>query len=803
MSTLSGPGGPVGLSVLGLGALLGLGGAARRGGMGRRRPRCRRDPLPLAGVSARGTPVRGSTLTRRAMFDRFSTQAMRAILLASQEAKALGHGHVGTEMILVGIVAEGADAGAVVLRKLGVDAAAAHTALEDFVGRGPGATTPELPFTTGAKQVLEDAVEGARREVRPVVTTRHLLQAMLGQEEAAGARLLGQLLGCRSCEEVCDRVLPMLAQKAADQYCGARQRESRKHAKSSPSSSPSGQPRDSDLETTMKYAQDLTALAAEGRLEPLIGREQQLERTVRILGRRLKNNPVFVGEPGVGKTSIAHGLAERIARGKVPPNLLGKRVLQLDLAQVLAGARYRGDFEERLRTIVREVTASNRQVILVIDEIHSLVGAGGADGSGLDAANLLKPALARGELQCMGATTLDEYRQYIERDAALERRFQPVLVPEPSEQESERILAGLAQRYERHHQLRYMPEALRAAVQLASRYISDRYFPDKAIDVMDEAGSRVRQQCAQAGQSAECLALEGELEEARLKKNEAVAASEFREAQRLKAREVELRARLEALRQAPGAGDPRRAIVEEVRALQLRVQEAVAAERFDEAARLKARTLEVKSRFPVASRDAAGGIPELQEVRVTEADVAAVVAAWTGIAVEQVSADESARLMRLEEVLRESVIGQDQAVRAVASSLHRARVGLRDPKRPIASFMFSGPTGVGKTQLCKTLSSTFFGSEEAMIRLGMSEFMEKHTVSKLVGAPPGYVGYSEGSALTETVRRKPYSLMLFDEVEKAHPDVFNMLLQLLDDGRLTDSRVGRSQARIVPCRLDR
>ncbi|CAE6969998.1 CLPC1 [Symbiodinium natans] len=540
------------------------------------------------------------------------------------------------------------------------------------------------------------------------------------------------------------------------------------------------------LTETLRFAEDLTAAAEEGHLDPLVGREAQLERTIRILGRRSKNNPVFVGEAGVGKTSIACGLAQRIVQGRVPPTLRNKRVLSLDLALLLAGTRYRGDFEERLRAVVKEVSESNRRVILVIDEVHTLVGAGssGGEGGGMDAANLLKPALARGQLQCIGATTLDEYRQYIEKDPALERRFQPVLVPEPTEDETEQILLGLAPKYERHHQLRYEPESIRAAVRLAAQYINDRFLPDKAIDVMDEAGAKVRQQLFLEAEREEEMAerrkLEEEMEAVREQKAVAVSKEEFQEAQRLKNRQEEIELRLRAFLEKPVscAAPTKGADVEEkLRLLRARVEEAVAAERFDEASELKAK-----------EREVLGWSKGTEAAWVTETDVAQVVAGWTGIAVEQVSATESARLMKLEQELAKSVVGQAEAVSSASRALRRARAGLRNPSRPIAALMFCGPTGVGKTALCKTLASCFFGSEDSMIRLDMSEFMEKHTVSKLIGAPPGYVGYGEGGTLTESVRRRPYSLVLFDEVEKAHPDVFNTLLQLLDDGRLTDSK---------------
>jgi ATP-dependent Clp protease ATP-binding subunit ClpC len=535
-------------------------------------------------------------------------------------------------------------------------------------------------------------------------------------------------------------------------------------------------------------------MARAGKMDPLIGREEELKRTIRILGRRSKNNPVLVGEPGVGKTAIAEGLAQRIASGRVPSTLKDKRVVQLDLALLLAGTRYRGDFEERLRAVVQEVSDSNRRVILVIDEVHTLVGAGGSggEGGGIDAANLLKPALARGELQCIGATTLDEYRRYIEKDPALERRFQPVNVPEPTQEESVLILEGLASKYERHHQLRYTQEALAAAVKLASQYIADRFLPDKAIDVMDEAGSKVRQQLYQEaadGQAAaELWAARQELESVRSQKKAAVTSERYDEAQQLKSREMELNERMSYLQHthsggnAPGAQE----LLEELRGLKGQMQQLVDAECFGEAHELKSREKDIMKRL--SSIEGLDSASALLDRLVTPEDMAEVVATWTGIAVETVGASESRKLMGLEDSLHKAIVGQHEAVCAVSRALRRARAGLRNPDKPIASFIFCGPTGVGKTHVCKTLASTFFGSADSMIRLDMSEFMEKHTVSKLIGAPPGYVGYNDGGTMTEAVRRQPYSLVLFDEVEKAHPDVFNIMLQLLDDGRLTDSQ---------------
>jgi len=689
-------------------------------------------------------------------------------------------------MLVVGIIAEAVGKGYQALDSLGATLTAAQDKLEAIVGRGSGGKAIEIPFTQGAKRVLEDAIEVAREDSCAQVDTGHLLRALLKQGDSVGMKLLGQLIDSQSADATKQRILHALAAEESPS----------KGAESSPQASPGSSTswgavnnvsEEIKLTETLKYAEDLTQAALDGKLDPLIGRQAQLDRTIRILGRRSKNNPIFIGEAGVGKTSIAHGLAQRIAQGRVPPTLRDKKVVQLDLALLLAGTRYRGDFEERLKSVIKEVMDSNRRVILVIDEVHTLVGAGssGGEGGGMDAANLLKPALARGELQCIGATTLDEYRQYIEKDPALERRFQPVHVPEPTEEEAEQILLGLSPRYERHHQLRYTPAAIKAAVKLASQYIADRFLPDKAIDVMDEAGAKVRQQLFQQAESAEALAtrqaLSTELEAVRRQKKQAVAAEQYQEAQTFKQREQELDSRIRGL-------DSSDAIKEglaqnaELQGLRAKILEAVAAERFEEACRLK----ELEKELCLRIGSAAACAP--QEVCVTEHDVAQVVAGWTGVAVEQVSASESARLMRLESILATSVIGQKEAVSSVSRALRRARAGLRSPTRPIAALMFSGPTGVGKTELCKTLANTFFGTQDSIIRLDMSEFMEKHTISKLIGAPPGYVGFGDGGTLTEAVRRKPYSLVLFDEVEKAHPDVFNVLLQLLDDGRLTDSK---------------
>eukprot|EP00475_Leptophrys_vorax_P031498 TRINITY_DN4770_c0_g1_i1.p1 TRINITY_DN4770_c0_g1~~TRINITY_DN4770_c0_g1_i1.p1 ORF type:complete len:750 (+),score=102.90 TRINITY_DN4770_c0_g1_i1:220-2250(+) len=492
------------------------------------------------------------------------------------------------------------------------------------------------------------------------------------------------------------------------------------------------------MPTLEEYGTNLTKLAEEGKLDPVVGRAAQIERVTQILGRRTKNNPCLVGEPGVGKTAIAEGLAQRIASGDVPETLEGKKVVTLDMGLLVAGTKYRGEFEERLKKLMDEIKQAD-DIVLFIDEVHTLIGAGAAEGA-IDAANILKPAMARGELQVIGATTLDEYRKHIEKDPALERRFQPVQVPEPTVEETVLILRGLRERYEIHHKLRYTDEALEAAAQLSYQYISDRFLPDKAIDLIDEAGSRVRLQNAQLPDEAK--ELDKQLRQVTKDKNESVRNQDFEKAGELRDQEMELKAQISAITEK--AKEQNKAEVE-------------------------------------AAGGAGGPV-------VTEADIQHIVSSWTGVPVEKVSSDESSRLLQMEGTLHKRVIGQDEAVKAISRAIRRARVGLKNPNRPIASFIFSGPTGVGKSELAKSLAAYYFGSEEAMVRLDMSEFMERHTVSKLIGSPPGYVGYSEGGQLTEAVRRRPYTVVLFDEIEKAHPDVFNMMLQILEDGRLTDSK---------------
>ena len=639
------------------------------------------------------------------MFEHFTSEAIRVIMLAQEEARRLGHNFVGTEQILLGLMGEGTGVAAKVLAELGVTLKEARREVEKIIGRGSGFVPPEIPFTPKVKSLFEQSFREAHSLGHNYINTEHLLLGLTEAGEGVAAKVL-QNLGV-DLPVIRSAVMSRLGEDTAV-VAGGR----------------SSSQRNQNL-SIEEFGRNLTTLAQEGRLDPVVGRQQEIERTVQILGRRTKNNPVLIGEPGVGKTAIAEGLAQRIINQDVPEILLDKQVISLDMGSVVAGTRFRGDFEERLKKIMEEVrTAGN--IILVIDEIHTLVGAGGTEG-GLDAANILKPALARGELQCIGATTLDEYRQYIERDAALERRFQPILVGEPSVAETIDILYGLRGAYEQHHRVNITDEAVVAAAELADRYISDRFLPDKAIDLIDEAGSRVRLRHSHIAKNKE---LKRELTTATKAKSEAIRTQDFSKAGKLRIQELSLQARLD---------------LEEN-------QETINA--------------------PL----------------VNEEDIAQIVASWTGVPVNKLTESESELLLHLEDTLHTRLIGQEQAVTSVSRAIRRARVGLKSPNRPIASFIFSGPTGVGKTELAKALAAYFFGSEESMVRLDMSEYMESHNVSKLIGSPPGYVGYDEGGQLTEAVRRKPYTVLLFDEIEKAHPDVFNMLLQILDDGHLTDAK---------------
>ncbi|GAB4457729.1 MAG: ATP-dependent Clp protease ATP-binding subunit [Elainellaceae cyanobacterium] len=644
------------------------------------------------------------------MFERFTEKAIKVIMLAQEEARRLGHNFVGTEQILLGLIGEGTGVAAKVLKSMGVNLKDARIEVEKIIGRGSGFVAVEIPFTPRAKRVLELSLEEARQLGHNYIGTEHLLLGLIREGEGVAARVL-ENLGV-DLSKVRTQVIRMLGETAEV--------------------TPGGSQGRTKTPTLDEFGSNLTQMAGEGKLDPVVGRQKEIERVIQILGRRTKNNPVLIGEPGVGKTAIAEGLAQRISSGDVPDILEEKRVVTLDIGLLVAGTKYRGEFEERLKKIMDEIRQAGN-VILVIDEVHTLIGAGAAEGA-IDAANILKPALARGELQCIGATTLDEYRKHIERDAALERRFQPVMVGEPSVIDTIEILRGLRDRYEQHHKLKISDAALEAAAKLSDRYISDRFLPDKAIDLIDEAGSRVRLFHSQMPPAAK--ELDKELRQVQKEKDDAVRNQDFERAGELRDREMELRAEIRAIVQSKQS-------------------------------------------------ETTGG--EDSPV-VTEEDIAQIVAAWTGVPVNKLTETESEKLLHMEDTLHNRLIGQDEAVKAVSRAIRRARVGLKNPNRPIASFIFSGPTGVGKTELTKALAAYFFGSEDAMIRLDMSEYMERHTVSKLIGSPPGYVGYNEGGQLTEAVRRRPYTVVLFDEIEKAHPDVFNMLLQILEDGRLTDAK---------------
>ncbi|MGB7565884.1 MAG: ATP-dependent Clp protease ATP-binding subunit [Prochlorococcaceae cyanobacterium] len=682
------------------------------------------------------------------MFERFTEKAIKVIMLAQEEARRLGHNFVGTEQILLGLIGEGTGVAAKVLKSMGVNLKDARVEVEKIIGRGSGFVAVEIPFTPRAKRVLELSLEEARQLGHNYIGTEHLLLGLIREGEGVAARVL-ENLGV-DLAKVRTQVIRMLGETAEVTSGGGGGKGSTK------------------TPTLDEFGSNLTQLAADAKLDPVVGRHNEIDRVIQILGRRTKNNPVLIGEPGVGKTAIAEGLAQRIHLGEVPDILEDKRVLTLDIGLLVAGTKYRGEFEERLKKIMEEIRSAGN-VILVIDEVHTLIGAGAAEGA-IDAANILKPALARGELQCIGATTLDEYRKHIERDAALERRFQPVMVGEPTVADTIEILRGLRERYEQHHRLKISDEAVVAAATLGDRYISDRFLPDKAIDLIDEAGSRVRLLNSKLPPAAK--ELDKQLRAVQKQKETSVREQDYIKAGELRDKEVELREQIRSILQARRDEEP------SASAAPLSEGDATAT------ITAAAPAGDAGSAFGGASIDSDGDrIPV-----VTEEDIAHIVASWTGVPVQKLTESESVKLLNMEETLHQRLIGQDEAVKAVSKAIRRARVGLKNPNRPIASFIFSGPTGVGKTELTKALAAYFFGSEESMIRLDMSEFMERHTVSKLIGSPPGYVGFNEGGQLTEAVRRRPYTVVLFDEIEKAHPDVFNLLLQLLEDGRLTDSK---------------
>jgi ATP-dependent Clp protease ATP-binding subunit ClpC len=636
--------------------------------------------------------------------DRFTKRARRVLTVAGDEARKLNHRFIGTEHILLGLVAEEGGVAMRVLRELNISAEQVRSAVERTVGRGTRPTFTQPTLTPRTKRVIELAVDEARRRGQHYIGTEHLLLGLVREGEGVAVDVLRRLgAPPEAIQDQVDRIL-----------------------KEAPVQAGKGRPA-SNTPTVDQLGTDLTALAESGKLDPVIGRRNEIERVIQILARRTKNNPALIGDPGVGKTAIVEGLAQRIVSGDVPEPLLDKRVLQLDIGSLVAGTIYRGQFEERLKKVIDEIKGS--ESILFIDELHMLVGAGSA-GSSVDAANILKPALSRGEVQCIGATTMDEYRKHIEGDAALERRFQPVFVDEPTVEETVDILRGVKALYERHHRLAISDEALQAAATLSARYITDRYLPDKAIDVIDEAASRVRMY--KMPESSSLKDTFSQIKSVQREKDEAIDAQKWAEATALRDRERELKSQLE----------------------QLRVD-------WD-------------------SSSAA--------VSVSANDVAEIVSMWTGVPLMQLETEESERLLHMEEQLHQRIVGQDEAIRAISRAVRRARAGLKDPGRPISSLLFLGPTGVGKTELAKALASFMFGSEDALLQLDMSEFMERHTVSRLVGAPPGYVGYEDAGQLTETVRRRPFTVVCFDEVEKAHPEAVNMLLQIMEDGHLSDAK---------------
>jgi ATP-dependent Clp protease ATP-binding subunit ClpC len=642
------------------------------------------------------------------MFERFTERARKVVYLAQQEAARLGHNVVGTEHLLLGLVAEGEGVAAKALESLDINLDRIRSEVEKIIGSGETNPFGEIPFTPRAKRVLELAVDEGRQMGHNYVGTEHILLGLIREGEGVAAQVLKNLGA--DLEKVRKEVINLLGGGAGGFNGG--------HMKGT-----------SKTTTLNQFGRDLTELARVGKLDPVIGRENEIERVIQVLSRRTKNNPVLIGEPGVGKTAIAEGLAQKIIKGDIPEVLQNKRVVTLDMGSMVAGSKYRGEFEERMKKVIEEIRNAG-DVILFIDEMHTLVGAGAAEGA-IDAANILKPALARGELQCIGATTLDEYRKHVEKDAALERRFQPIMVGEPNKEETKLILQGLRDRYEAHHRVKITDAAIDAAVNLSDRFITDRFLPDKAIDLVDEAASRVRLQTTIT--PPDLKDLEEQLNLLQQEKEAAIKNEEFEKAAQFRDQEQKLRQKMDGLRN------------------------------------------EWKNKRSMA------------EPTVTEEEIAHVVSKWTGIPVTKLKQEETDRLLRMEAIIHERVVGQDEAVDSVSKAVRRARAGLKDPKRPIGSFVFLGPTGVGKTELARALAEALFGDENAIVRLDMSEYMERHTVSRLVGSPPGYVGYEEGGQLTEKVRRKPYSVVLLDEIEKAHPEVFNVLLQVLEDGRLTDA----------------
>lgn len=640
------------------------------------------------------------------MNGKFTQRAQKVIAYAQEEARRLNHNVVGTEHLLLGLIREGEGVAARALANLGIDVSKVRSQVEAMIGAGPFPIQGPIGYTPRAKRVMELAMDESRKLGHNYVGTEHILLGLIREGEGVAAQVLNNL-GV-SLDKAQKEVLNLLGDPKAQ----------------------GGHKKTANTPTLNQFGRDLTELAAEGKLDPVVGREKEIERVIQVLSRRTKNNPCLIGEPGVGKTAVVEGLAQKIVEQDVPEILKDKRVVSLDMASLVAGTKFRGEFEERLKKVMNEIKQASN-VILFIDEMHTIIGAGAAEGA-IDASNILKPALARGEIQTIGATTLDEYRKHVEKDPALERRFQPITVDEPTVEDTIAILKGLRDRYEAHHRVKISDEALEAAAKLSHRYITDRFLPDKAIDLIDEAASRVRLKTLTT--PPELKEVEEELEGIRKEKDAAIKAQEFEKAASLRDKEQETKAKLEQLKQE-------------------------------------------------WQKD-----HKLDNTTVTEEDIAEIVASWTGIPVQRLAEEESERLLNMEKILHNRVIGQEEAVVAISRAIRRAYAGLKDPSRPIGSFIFLGPTGVGKTELARALADAMFGDENAMIRLDMSEYMERFAVSRMVGAPPGYVGYEEGGELTEKVRRRPYSVVLFDEIEKAHPDVFNILLQILEDGRLTDAK---------------
>ncbi|HEY0394465.1 MAG TPA: ATP-dependent chaperone ClpB [Candidatus Elarobacter sp.] len=713
------------------------------------------------------------------MFERFTDRARRVVVLAQEEARMLNHNYIGTEHILLGLIHEGEGVAAKSLESLGISLEGVRSQVEEIIGQGQQAPSGHIPFTPRAKKVLELSLREALQLGHNYIGTEHILLGLIREGEGVAAQVLVKLGAelTRVRQQVIQLLSGYQGKEAAEAGTGGRGGES-----GSPSTSL----------VLDQFGRNLTAAAMEGKLDPVIGREKEIERVMQVLSRRTKNNPVLIGEPGVGKTAVVEGLAQAIVHGEVPETLKDKQLYTLDLGSLVAGSRYRGDFEERLKKVLKEINTRG-DIILFIDELHTLVGAGAAEGA-IDAASILKPKLARGELQTIGATTLDEYRKYIEKDAALERRFQPVMVDQPSVEDTISILRGLRERYELHHGVRIKDAALVAAAVLSNRYIADRFLPDKAIDLVDEAAAKLRTEIdsmpAELDEASRRM-MQLEIEREALRKESDDASKQRLE--KLDQELAELHAQTDALRarwqSEKDAVAQQRALREQIEHTKLEIDRATQAADYAKASELKyGRLTELERKLRDKEAALSDGRSRLLKEEVDEEDIAGIISRWTGIPVSKLLEGEIQKLLNLDKELHRRVIGQDEAVTAVAEAIVRARSGLGDPNRPLGSFLFLGPTGVGKTELARALATFLFDDERALVRIDMSEYGEKHSVARLLGAPPGYVGYDEGGQLTEAVRRRPFSVLLFDEIEKAHPDVFNVFLQILDDGRLTDGQ---------------